>query len=82
MQVTIIAVEIIFTLNNPERKFTLLQRDRFTQENKLSPVLYSLYFLYLESDLSQKWKFIFSRVNLEKLVSQPGLRMEQRFKYF
>lgn len=77
-----IAVEIIFTLNNPERKFTLLQRDRFTQENKLSPVLYSLYFLYLESDLSQKWKFIFSRVNLEKLVSQPGLRMEQRFKYF
>lgn len=76
-----IAVEIIFTLNNPERKFTLLQRDRFTQENKLSPVLYSLYFLYLESDLSQKWKFIFSRVNLEKLVSQPGLRME-RFKYF
>lgn len=82
MQVTMIAVEIIFTLNNPERKFTLLQRDRFTQENKLSPVLYSLYFLYLESDLSQKWKFIFSRVNLEKLVSQPGLRMEQRFKYF
>lgn len=76
-----IAVEIIFTLNNPERKFTLLQRDRFTQESKLSPVLYSLYFLYLESDLSQKWKFIFSRVNLEKLVSQPGLRME-RFKYF
>lgn len=81
MQVTMIAVEIIFTLNNPERKFTLLQRDRFTQESKLSPVLYSLYFLYLESDLSQKWKFIFSRVNLEKLVSQPGLRME-RFKYF